>query len=219
MKLKKIASLMLAGIMAVSMLAACGEGKGNSNSGSSSSEQTASSNFTSAVMNKASKATKDVLAVNSDDTLDKAIAVAAENSSLTFATNGLQLLNSSDSYAQYANKIINDTKWTYASEVTGWEFTDTKHNADGTYWAMYIVSSPKTLDWIAGEIATKLDTMVKTTGMNGKNCEYSVRVATADIDASDVMSGTVSGSTVTLGSYDGYLVGVAITVDNTENNH
>ena len=40
MKLKKIASLMLAGIMAVSMLAACGEGKGNSNSGSSSSEQT-----------------------------------------------------------------------------------------------------------------------------------------------------------------------------------
>ena len=38
MKLKKIASLMLAGIMAVSMLAACGEGKGNDSSSSSSSE-------------------------------------------------------------------------------------------------------------------------------------------------------------------------------------
>ena len=44
MKLKKIASLMLAGIMAVSMLAACGEGKGNSSSSSSSSEVTNVSN-------------------------------------------------------------------------------------------------------------------------------------------------------------------------------
>ena len=40
MKLKKIASLMLAGIMAVSMLAACGEGNGNSSSSSSSSQPT-----------------------------------------------------------------------------------------------------------------------------------------------------------------------------------
>ena len=40
MKLKKIAFLMLAGIMAVSMLAACGEGKGNSSSSSSSSQPT-----------------------------------------------------------------------------------------------------------------------------------------------------------------------------------
>ena len=43
MKLKKIASLMLAGIMAVSMLAACGEGKDNGgNAGSSSSQPTTS---------------------------------------------------------------------------------------------------------------------------------------------------------------------------------
>ena len=43
MKLKKIASLMLAGIMAVSMLAGCGEGKGNSSSSSSSSTPATSS--------------------------------------------------------------------------------------------------------------------------------------------------------------------------------
>ena len=43
MKLKKIASLALAGIMAVSMLAACGEGTNNSNSGSSSSQPTTAS--------------------------------------------------------------------------------------------------------------------------------------------------------------------------------
>ena len=43
MKLKKIASLALAGIMAVSMLTACGEGTNNSNSGSSSSQPTTAS--------------------------------------------------------------------------------------------------------------------------------------------------------------------------------
>ena len=42
MKLKKIASLMLAGIMAVSMLAACGEGKKDDSSSSSSGSTTAS---------------------------------------------------------------------------------------------------------------------------------------------------------------------------------
>ena len=40
MKLKKIASLMLAGIMAVSMLAACGEGKDNTNPPASSDSTT-----------------------------------------------------------------------------------------------------------------------------------------------------------------------------------
>ena len=40
MKLKKIASLMLAGIMAVSMLAACGEGKKEENSGTSDKPET-----------------------------------------------------------------------------------------------------------------------------------------------------------------------------------
>ena len=53
MKLKKIASLMLAGIMAVSMLAACGEGKGNSNSGSSSSESTGASGYSAMLGEKA----------------------------------------------------------------------------------------------------------------------------------------------------------------------
>ncbi len=50
MKLKKIASLALAGIMAVSMLAGCGEGINNSNSGSSSSEPT-TTNVVTAIEN------------------------------------------------------------------------------------------------------------------------------------------------------------------------
>ena len=49
MKLKKIASLALAGIMAVSMLAGCKDG-GNSNSGSSSSENTGTASGYSAML-------------------------------------------------------------------------------------------------------------------------------------------------------------------------
>ena len=48
MKLKKIASLALAGIMAVSMLAGCKDG-GNGNSGSSSSEQTTATGIVATV--------------------------------------------------------------------------------------------------------------------------------------------------------------------------
>ena len=62
MKLKKIASLALAGIMAVSMLTACGEGTNNSNSGSSSSEPT-TTGIVSAVENS-------IKVVNSDLTID-----------------------------------------------------------------------------------------------------------------------------------------------------
>ena len=51
MKLKKIASLMLAGIMAVSMLAACGEGKDNGGNAGSSSSQPATTGVVAAVEN------------------------------------------------------------------------------------------------------------------------------------------------------------------------
>ena len=66
MKLKKIASLALAGIMAVSMLAGCKDG-GNGNSGSSSSENTnTTSNVTESVLAKSLKLLR-TLTVNADD--------------------------------------------------------------------------------------------------------------------------------------------------------
>ena len=77
MKLKKIASLMLAGIMAVSMLAACGEGKGNSNSGSSSS-QVPSNTYSDAIMAETSAATQSVASAKNDNVLNNAVAQAAK---------------------------------------------------------------------------------------------------------------------------------------------
>ena len=69
MKLKKIASLMLAGIMAVSMLAGC-NGKTEENPGSSSSEVTVVNGAASAINNALSQ-NKDVVKFESDENLDK----------------------------------------------------------------------------------------------------------------------------------------------------
>ena len=63
MKLKKIASLMLAGVMAVGMLTACG-GNANSNNGGASSDDTTTTRGYSAVLGDA---LKDVAAVKDKD--------------------------------------------------------------------------------------------------------------------------------------------------------
>ena len=206
MKLKKIASLALAGIMAVSMLAGCKDG-GNGNSGSSSSENTnTTSNVTESVLAKSSKAVNNVLTVNADDTLDEAVTFAAENAATAGNSSILRKVNDGESFAVNALKIADD--WSYTSQsVEKYAFTNSVNHDDETFWSLYIVTAPKTNDWILGEVADKLDQMVKSTTMDGQNCEYSVRVATAEIN------GANSGDT------DGYLVGIAITVDDTSNNH
>ena len=205
MKLKKIASLALAGIMAVSMLAGCKDG-GNSNSGSSSENTNTTSNVTESVLAKSSKAVNNVLTVNADDTLDKAVTFAAENATTAGNNSVLKQVASTQSYAVNALKVADD--WVYTStSVETYTFDSTKVE-DETYWSLYIVTAPKTNDWIAGEVADMLDQMVAKTGnMSGQNCEYSVRVATAEINA------------VNSGNTDGYLVGIAVTVDDTSNNH
>ena len=86
MKLKKIASLALAGIMAVSMLTACGEGTGNGTNPPASSEQT-TSNVVSVVEN----------------------AIARENAGLTITVAENSTLNSAmDKFnADPSNVVVN----------------------------------------------------------------------------------------------------------------
>ena len=72
MKLKKIASLMLAGIMAVSMLAACGEGKKDDSSSSSSSEVTNVSNAAAGINAQLDDA-KGVIEFTGNDELANAV--------------------------------------------------------------------------------------------------------------------------------------------------
>ena len=86
MKLKKIASLMLAGIMAVSMLAGCKSASDNGNGGASSSEQTGTSNAAT------------VLQDNLSGDARRIVKTAAANSNLDAA-----LKNAVDTYFNYSD--------------------------------------------------------------------------------------------------------------------
>ena len=203
MKLKKIASLMLAGIMAVSMLAGC-KTADNGNGGASSSEPTTTSNFTDAVMAEASKATNDNLAVDSDDTLDKAIDWAAANNKYDTQKLDMTRLDKSSRLVIDANTVIDDMDNYDNVGVDEWNFADANTMKDRTMWVMYIVDNSRSDEWIAKEIAGYLDQV--SDDMVQDNCEYSIRVAKADVETNKDFGGSV-------------VVGVMITIDDTTNNH
>ena len=85
MKLKKIASLMLAGIMAVSMLAACGDKAASSTP--TQPEEPVDTSFATAVNAELSTAAKNTLSFGSDSKLASVLDVVADKiSSHTLAT-------------------------------------------------------------------------------------------------------------------------------------
>ena len=205
MKLKKIASLMLAGIMAVSMLAGCKSGT-TPNTDPTEPETPAASSFTDTVLGKTSEATRDKLAVSDDTKLDEAVAYVAENnlidsyqSNLVSVTTGRfgQLLPD-------AQKIMStkDYSWTYDPEI--WNDFGT---ADASYAALYVVSGNVSDVWLANQMATKVD---KWAGyMTKSDCNYSIRIVKAECDN--------DGDVKEFGS--SIIVGVLVEVDNTTDNY
>ena len=209
MKLKKIASLMLAGIMAVSMLAGCKSGTPDPNPGEGEQGNTTSS-FTDAVLDKTMPVTKTKLSAEADETLSKAVAFAAANNtygnyvaSLTAAIDGSKI--------QYdAAKIMTGKKLSYIRDALNptnknkWDFTNI--NEDQTYWTLYVVSSEKSDEWIAGELASRLDTVAKTMNDAEKSDEetwnYTVSIVKADMATEDGVK--VDGAV---------LIGIAVAVD------
>ena len=78
MKLKKIASLMLAGIMAVSMLAACGEGTNGEKPGEQENPGTSASTASTTLYDAMSKEARWNSTAASNADLDKALAESVE---------------------------------------------------------------------------------------------------------------------------------------------
>ena len=80
MKLKKIASLALAGIMAVSMLTACGDGAGSDGTTNDSSSEVVTSGTSSTFYNELTKAARNAIKSAADDAdLDAALAQAVKD--------------------------------------------------------------------------------------------------------------------------------------------
>ena len=216
MKLKKIASLALAGIMAVSMLTACGEGTGNGNSGSSSSGNTNTSTGISAeVLNMSVfRNSKVVTAVDSsslNDAVKTAAAIAGNNNNAA----GVDFLDELDNTvcAGYGDDMLKAAKAKMGTakhvydEADGWEYVqNVADNDDHTMYNMYVIAQNLGDDVIKQKVADKLSDIYDQIGVvNPKLADsynYEVSVAMADWqvgkDADSSKDGVIVGIAVTL---------------------
>ena len=167
MKLKKIASLMLAGVMAVSMLAGCSNGNGGKDEGT----VVVPSDLTGKVIAALDEDTTDLISFSSSTTLNNAVATAVKMVG-TNNPNGITvtLLNSIDSNIAKAALT--------APATAGTDEADSKANkkeAKGAY-----VYEPATVVAGAAEsynvkkLAEELDAQVKALNLPTHSKDYTV---------------------------------------------
>ena len=207
MKLKKIASLALAGIMAVSMLAGCKDG-GNSNSGSSSGNTNTTSSYTDTVLAETRDTTKVILSTSSNDKLDRAIAFAAKNHVESNLNETLTWVNGAWEYQNLTETIMADAQYT---DNNGDDNLASKVNAlteDGTVYTMYTVARTMDDEWITKKLANLVDhwASVLEADTDSMTYDYTIRIAKVD---------SLAGKEADRAE-DTVLIGVAITVDQTE---
>ena len=183
MKLKKIASLALAGIMAVSMLAACGEGTNNGNSGSSSSQPTTASVVSTVKNAIADENSNLVITVEENTALNNAMKKFNEDNSNIYpqvdeATVRDGVLD--DLFAEMGNnhKLLDSTKMK--------DFMNDLTTAGKTYWRYAIVSngagasadSVQTLaaNAVAESMKDLQNVVVNTTSKDTVNIDYTMYV-------------------------------------------
>ena len=183
MKLKKIASLMLAGIMAVSMLAGCKSGTPDPDDNGGASSNTTSS-FTESVLSKTNAKTKALLKASDNAKLDAAVEFAAIND------------KSGTDWREYVTKIgwgskdwesyklmepMMDNAEFYKADATTVNWTDdgdwVNKKLPVTYWTVGCVSSTLSDDAIANLVADLLDLEEYEVSDSKYTYSYEVRVA------------------------------------------
>ena len=199
MKLKKIASLMLAGVMAVSMLTACGEGKTDPEN--PDNPVVVPETGIVAAVNNGQNAHNDVkITFTSDSTLDAALASAvkafgeepgsyelyARIMALTGIEGNMELI--SGGAHTYNGMVDGSVVAGKANGTTGWKANEAKDGADGdvvTALETVVINSSKQLTeemamkQVASEIndkivALKATSYEKGTTLGGqKYCDYS----------------------------------------------
>ena len=212
MKLKKIASLMLAGIMAVSMLAACGEGNGNSPSSSSSSQPTVQNSAIAEALNDELSAKQAALLSFSSNTklasLLNRIATDDEDfeqwdALIQGAARPYRIFGVEPYFADVAG-IVNAA---YNGSNPAVQFPTgvipTTHNNNSTYLYIYTVDGSMTQ---VSEIAAAV--------MNGAAGEAGLQDLV--YDTIGVVSGGPAGNANNIDfEYDGYAEMVKVTNDNS----
>ena len=165
MKLKKIASLMLAGIMAVSMLAACNDGNTVEEPDSSSSQVTTISNIANFANGAMSNNAKAICTFESNSSLAAAVKAVAEDSgkiTSTMLSDATKANNWDDSFNQGGvdgNKLSKNVvdELDFSGDIyskAGWNTWNNKvpaSNTDVDYYVEVCVLSPNMSEKAVGE--------------------------------------------------------------------
>ena len=213
MKLKKIASLMLAGIMAVSMLAGCKSGTPDPDDNGGASSNTTSS-FTESVLSKTNAKTSALLKAGDNAKIDAAVEYAAINDTsdtdwraqvtgIKWAENGwksVALAETKMNGAEEGFRTASALKGVSVGANAGM-WTDKQHDLPYTYWTVGCVSSTLSDDAIAGMVASLLDDLDYAVDGDGYTYDYEVRVAKSVCKNDDLASA----------NDDYVIVGVALT--------
>ena len=215
MKLKKIASLALAGIMAVSMLAGCGEGI--SNSGSSSSGNTNNTNdFTSVVLSKVNDQTAALVHADSKTKLDEAITFTATNDTTANVRvkTTIEWANATWNSKTLAESKMNGAGANFSADLptqsnnfnVGANGTLWSSDLPQTYWTLGIISATVDDNTIAEMVADVLDKLTYAVDNDEYDYDYAVRVAKSVCKNTDLSSA----------NDDYVVVGVSLTCNRTE---
>lgn len=183
MKLKKIASLALAGIMAVGMLAGCsnGAGNGNSNNGNGGTVEPSTTAVVSAVNNGQSASNDVKIDFTVDSSLDAALAKAvsvygndAQETEIWVAIHNMTGLESysarEDGFTQYVdnNGFLTGDR-TFHDDIPGGK--DKGEDMNGRVYTLFNVKvfDALTEEAALNKVAEKADAMISELAATGKD--------------------------------------------------
>ena len=219
MKLKKIASLMLAGIMAVSMLAGCKSGENGGNGSGENPDVTPTSNYTSSILENTNYA-KRFMDATPNAKLDNAVAFAARNNSINTGKIALTYINSNTGYVADAKSFMGNAMYAVADMTVKQDLDGDgkpENNLDKgtktvTYYAFYEVTRKYDDQKIDNLVADLMDNIAgKQVGIleeaDGDTRAYSVSIAKAD---------SWKNKKAANANADSVIVGIAVTMTYTE---
>ena len=218
MKLKKIGSLALAGIMAVSMLTACSGKTDESGEGNGNGDVTPSSTYTSTVMSATDATTQALFKVGSSTQLDGAVRYVAANGSYGTIQDTLTVIEGDDwqelaakymGNAVYATGDMEDeTK--YDSEAGGASIKQLVGSKDVTVYTMFAVSRKYNDEYIDKLVADKVNGIAVALNSSipddNNTYDYTINISKADSQKSKNEADK---------DVDSVIVGIAITLDYT----
>ena len=176
MKLKKIASLMLAGIMAVSMLAACNDGNTVEEPDSSSSQVTTISNIANFANGAMSNDAKAICTFESNSSLAAAVKAVAEDSGKITSTILSSATNADEWDESFGQGNVNGNKLSknvvdeldFSGDIyskAGWDTWNNAvpaSNTDVDYYVEACVLSPDMSEKAVGEaVAEKWNGLIE----------------------------------------------------------